>query len=686
MNEKSVNSEDLANLTKDELQEEVKFLRNSLHGQSILFSVITLANEAEDKITLFNWVLQSTLVLMEFDAGGVYLRTAPTSAKVITSINLPEDFLSEVGEITLDSPLYTKLFENAEPLFTDEYHKISPKHSERWGFASVASVPIRSNKRILGALNIVSKKRHFITEHEREILLTIGTVVGTALERITHKEESLIQRDNLFKFFNSSQDMFFILGEKGEIIYANNYALSRLEFTLEEIKGTNVINLHVENRRDEALKIVGEMLAGTSEFCPVPLQSKTGAIIPVETRITLGEWEGKPSIFGITRDITYKLEAEEKLKKQEQRLRDITNDLGEGLIVVDKTDKVIFMNSKAEQLLGWTAKDLNKFNAHETIHSNKLNSKGILHEHCFIRMCMKQGGIVRSENDEFITKAGKKFPISAIASPYVENGQIIGSVVSFQDITELVLLEEQYKKVNEDLVVSNQNKDRFFSIISHDLRGPFQHLLGLSELIKTNPQQLGYEKVAYYGGKLYDSLQNQFNLLNQLLEWSRIQSGRFQPEYTIINLYTMVQEVVRLIENSITQKNIVLIVEIPKTVTVSGDYNMIFTAIRNIVSNALKFTPRFGFINIHAWETKEGMVQFSVADTGVGMEPEIVQKLFKIQHQVSSKGTEGEKGSGLGLILVSEIIEKHGGTMKVTSRLGAGTTVSFLIPQYQQRV
>ncbi|OQY45211.1 MAG: hypothetical protein B6242_11045 [Anaerolineaceae bacterium 4572_78] len=251
---------------------------------------------------------------------------------------------------------------------------------------------------------------------------------------------------------------------------------------------------------------------------------------------------------------------------------------------------------------------------------------------------------------------------------------------------ELKASKEDLEGANEELINLNASKDKFFSIVAHDLKNPFLPLLGLSELLEFVADSAEPSELKEYGRVIHQSAKNVYDLLVSLLDWARIQQGRmpFKPESFLINEVAM--ENAMLLGESAKAKNITLSVNIPNDIMVHADKNMTTTVIRNLVSNALKFTPSEGHVEIGALTHEDGgieegnpCIEVHIKDSGIGMKPEDIDKLFRIDVHHTTIGTDDEGGTGLGLIMCQEMVEKHGGKIWVESELGHGTTVKFTV-------
>jgi ligand-binding sensor domain-containing protein/signal transduction histidine kinase len=244
---------------------------------------------------------------------------------------------------------------------------------------------------------------------------------------------------------------------------------------------------------------------------------------------------------------------------------------------------------------------------------------------------------------------------------------------------ELMAQKDELEKVNTHLKELNSTKDKFFSIIAHDLKNPFGTILGFAELLMINFDQIKEDKKREFISIIYRSSQNLFNLLENLLLWSRSQTNRIRFEPTRFSLNELMQENITLLDEMINNKKISLIFKPEKNYEIYADKNMLSTVIRNLVTNAVKFTRTDGIIDISI-NTKGSDFIVAVSDTGIGMTKKEADQLFKTDAHFSKEGTAGEGGTGLGLILCREYIDKHMGEIWAESIEGKGSTFYFTIP------
>lgn len=261
-----------------------------------------------------------------------------------------------------------------------------------------------------------------------------------------------------------------------------------------------------------------------------------------------------------------------------------------------------------------------------------------------------------------------------------EDGQIQQSQSTVIDITVLKEKESEIEKSNKQLRDLNASKDKFISIVSHDLRAPFTTLLGFSEIL-LNEKDLTEDEQLEYLKYIYEASKTQLNLINCLLDWSRLQTGRIKVEPTRLNVKSAIATAITPLTGDAVRKNIDIKFDIPADFYMNADERLISQAIFNLTSNAIKFTPEGKNVHLNCQRFKEGMIEIVVRDEGMGIAEENQDKLFKIDQKFSLTGTNGEKGSGLGLTLMKEIVEKHGGNVWFYSQLNEGSEFHFTVPE-----
>ena len=244
----------------------------------------------------------------------------------------------------------------------------------------------------------------------------------------------------------------------------------------------------------------------------------------------------------------------------------------------------------------------------------------------------------------------------------------------------IIQAEREVTLKNNELLKINLEKDKFFSIIAHDLRNPLSSFLGLTEIMAEKMSGLTLAEMQNISVKMRNSAANLSRLLENLLEWSRMHQGLIPFRPGIIQLLPLIDDSIEMVMGPAREKGIDITFDIPDNLEVYADTNMLQTIIRNLVSNALKFTPKGGRINLKAKSSDNTSVEISIQDTGIGMSREIVDHLFLFDIQTNRKGIEGEPSTGLGLLLCKEFMEKHGGNIRIESEEGIGSTFYITLP------
>ncbi|NVO09340.1 MAG: DUF4154 domain-containing protein [Bacteroidales bacterium] len=245
---------------------------------------------------------------------------------------------------------------------------------------------------------------------------------------------------------------------------------------------------------------------------------------------------------------------------------------------------------------------------------------------------------------------------------------------------ELNFQKEEIFVQKDKLEIVNATKDKFFGIIAHDLRNPFNLLLGLSELLVEQISAAEYDKSKEVADKINQTSSVAFDLLENLLTWSRSQTGQIQFCPSNLNLKDVIDTNILLLKNSAESKGILLSSAITENLYVYADKNMLLTTLRNLLTNAIKFSRNNDKISVEADENDD-FITIHVLDTGVGIDDHVIEKLFKVNEHVKTEGTANERGTGLGLILCKEFIDWHQGRIWVESKKGIGSRFSFILPK-----
>lgn len=246
------------------------------------------------------------------------------------------------------------------------------------------------------------------------------------------------------------------------------------------------------------------------------------------------------------------------------------------------------------------------------------------------------------------------------------------------------ITNKELRKTRATLEKESNDKDRFFSIIAHDLRSPFNSVLGLSEYLSESMEEMSKEEIIKFNEMIYTSSKSLYNLLENLLDWSKNQIGKLEYNPQKYDLYNVAESELNMLRFIASNKKINIISNIKKETFCYIDNDMISTVFRNLINNAVKFTKEGGRIELKQYEDDK-KVYVTIKDNGIGISKENLEKLFDVGRHYSSQGTAGEKGSGLGLPICKEFVEKNSGTINVKSKVGVGTEFTFSVPKYKKK-
>lgn len=396
---------------------------------------------------------------------------------------------------------------------------------------------------------------------------------------------------------------------------------------------------------------------------------------PLNSQLSISVLSPKKGFFiALFDNLSKRREAEVILNEEEEKFKHLIRNSFDMIVLLDSQGIQKYVSESCEKILGYQASELINIPVIENmIHPedqklaiaefkqilNKIGSGGVQYRH-------------RHKNGHWIY-------LEAFGTNQLDNPKIRSVVLNVRDVTERKNAEQALKENEARLKELNATKDKFFSIIAHDLRSPFNSIVGFCDLISSQIKDQNYQGLEKYATIIQNSSQLAMDLLMNLMEWSHSQTGkiRFDPEY--FELVSFISDLTQFFAGPASQKSIEISTNLPPYVGIFADRAMLNTILRNLISNAIKFSYPESKIKISVHETKD-QIEISVADSGVGIDPEDLNKLFRIEEGYSTPGTQDEKGTGLGLILCKEFVEKHGGVITVESEAGNGSTFKFTIP------
>ena len=391
------------------------------------------------------------------------------------------------------------------------------------------------------------------------------------------------------------------------------------------------------------------------------------------------EWdeEGKPlRVVGTHVDITTRKQIELALQESELKFRTVADFTYDWEYWINEKEKIVYISPSCERITGYLP---DEFLKDPTLLNTIIHPEDFALMENHLRKFHTLAGRNEIEAFDFriIKKDSSIIHINHVCRPVFDhNNKYIGRRASNRDVTERNLMEGKIKQQNKELLDANASKDKFFSIIAHDLKGPFNGFLGLTAMMQE--PDINLEEMRNIGSMLNTSANNVYRLLENLLTWARIQRGAIEFSPVIHNLSSTAIQSISVLSETAKQKDIEIIESIPKHLEAFADSSMLDTIFRNLITNSIKFTKRGGKISVSAKEN-EAEIIIQVQDTGIGMNEKILESLFKIDQKTARPGTERETSTGLGLLLCKEFVELHKGKIWATSEVDKGSSFYFTL-------
>jgi len=501
-------------------------------------------------------------------------------------------------------------------------------------------------------------------------------------QEITHRkriENRLAENEKkLNDFLNLLPELVFEIDANLQITFINQSCIDFIGYSKEDILQNRIHIKDIVTPEDfiRLNKIIVTNFSGIRNTGNTfGIIHKNGNLIKVQLHNN-PVWEGNKivSLRCIAINITEKARFEKKLQEQEEKFRLIYENSPIPYQSLNTFGDIIEVNPAWLKKLGYTRE--------EVVGENF--TKFLVPElrDLFLKRFenVKSMGEIKDLQFQMMSKDGRIFIVNYNGKIETnESGKFVKSHCVFNDITLQIKAENTLIQSENKLRELNATKDKFFSILAHDLKNPFNDIIGFSYLLSTNIYKYDLPKIEQFSNIIHQSAKLTFNLLENLLDWSRSQTGnlKFNPETFDIN--ELVLENLDLFQSTAKNKNIKFFNEVDYSIKVYADQNMIRTILRNLISNAIKFTNQGGFVRITSSLSK-GFNTISVIDNGVGINYDDQEKLFRIDTNITRQGTEKERGTGLGLILCKEFVERNGGKIGFESQPGKGSRYFFTVP------
>ena len=504
------------------------------------------------------------------------------------------------------------------------------------------------------------------------------------LTDITLKKES--EKDLLLirSVFEASQDGIALVNKK-RFVLINDSCVKMFGYkSASEMLGQFPLNFVDEKDKDRIAGFIDQVDEGKETVSRFNFtgRRKNDSTFELEISISFYKTDDEKFSVWVLRDITEEKEAQDALQISEERYRGITENINECIWTAENRNgqlNAVFYTPAIKKITSYEAKSF--------IEDPELWGK-IIHpddvEYVDSKLDKLYGDQTKNLETlgyRIIDSLGNVIWIENKITLVRDNKGLIQKLFGIiSDVSLAKRIQEEFKKSAADLKELNETKDRFISIVSHDLRTPFSSIIGFTDLLLTEPD-IEEDKRTQYIEFIQESSKSMLSLVNSLLDWTRLQTGRYRFEPERLNSKSIITKSIQMLSGVALQKNITLVNSLEKDFYIHADEGLMLQVFNNLITNAIKFTKPNGTVRISARANIEKrQMEFSIQDNGIGIRKEDIDKLFKVDTKFSTDGTTGEKGSGLGLSLVYEIIRKHDGDIWVESEKEKGTTFTFAVP------
>ena len=538
-------------------------------------------------------------------------------------------------------------------------------------------------KRIKKEISDLVKNEKYDQILDKLNLLEAPSFLDTNYQHKALIEKKLIDSEEKFRKLTELSPAAICIQTTERFLWANPAWAEISGYSLDEVLNMGIIDIvHPDMQEEIRKRSEARLNKGNVESrYNLKIVTKDKKVKWVDVAISVIEFEGQIASLAVSTDITKVVETQQALKKNEAKYKSLIENLRHEYFFYRYNAEGIFeyVSPSVEYILGYQPKDF-------ITHYAKYLTDNPINQEAIMRSELAMQGIQQLPYELEIYDIQKNIHIMEVSeTPNIDSeGNVISVEGIVRDITSQKKAEEKLKESERQLQTTIAQKDKFFSLLAHDLRSPIGNFLQISELLKTSYESLSTDQINGFFDNLYSLSDITFKLLENLLMWSRSQLGRLESHPEDINLFEIVTNVGELYEENLKRKDIKLRNEIPLDLIVQTDLNFIQTILRNLISNAIKFSYTGGSITIQTNFKEEAyndgeFILISVKDKGIGIPKDVIDIIFDIDTDYSTLGTASEKGTGLGLILCKELVEKNGGKIWVESDDGDGSAFYFTL-------
>jgi PAS domain S-box-containing protein len=526
----------------------------------------------------------------------------------------------------------------------------------------------------------------------------LGTLVDSfnaMLGQIQHRDEQLRESKALAEnagqaksaMLDTAMDAIVAHDSKGLITTWNLQAEATFGWDQNEAIGRPMVELIIPERfRAAHLAGIDEWIRSSdhgtlNKRMEIVGLRRDGEEFPMELSISVSRANGESSTTKFIRDLSEEKRAEAEKQRLADHIRLLLDSTGEGIYGIDTNGRCTFVNQAACKILGYTQGEMLAQNMHELIHHTHPDGSYADAVLCPIFRSFITGIGCRMDDDVFWKRGGVQVPVAYSAFPIMNGSSVVGTVVTFSDITERKWAEQELLAAKEMAERANHAKSEFLARMSHEIRTPLNGVVGMIDLLSATELSSGQRRYAQLARDSSDLL---LSVINDILDFSKIEAGKVEIEETDFDLHQLAEDLVELLSPMAAKKKLALACflrpEVPRHVI--GDPTRIRQVLTNLINNALKFTLK-GYVSVRgtAQSSDDGqvVVRIEVRDTGIGIPADRIDRLFKSFAQVDTSTTRQFGGTGLGLAISKRLVELMGGEIGVTSEPGQGTTFWFTL-------